>query len=290
MSSRPPVSTAITFPAFQMMLDSDPTLRSGPDSITWRVNGERVLILGWGRAVLMQLAHPLVAEGVARHSSFSRSFQAKYGRFQRTLTGMLRLTFGTPYEVWQTAHSIDLIHAGVHGQLADSAHTHYSARYADLLKWVHATFVDSMLKTYALYIGPLSIAEQNDYLHKSSIIAPLLGAPQGYFPESVLELESYLNTTLERGGLTVSNQTRAMATYILEGLPIPILGYGIAWSLRLSTAALLPSSLRSAYGLNWSFLDEIALQSSAQASRQLHHVLPAALHRWSLATSAKKKL
>lgn len=41
-------------------------------SITWRVNAERIVLLGWARAILLQLAHPLVAQGVADHSSFSR--------------------------------------------------------------------------------------------------------------------------------------------------------------------------------------------------------------------------
>jgi hypothetical protein len=119
-SSWPPASTAIDFPAFQAMLDSDPTLRSGPGSITWQVNGELAIVAGWGYAVLMQVAHPMIAEGVARHSTFSHSPAAKLKRFMRTLEQMLRLTFGTPHEVWQAAQRIDRIHDYVHGQMDHS--------------------------------------------------------------------------------------------------------------------------------------------------------------------------
>ncbi|MGH2511842.1 MAG: oxygenase MpaB family protein, partial [Candidatus Limnocylindrales bacterium] len=43
----------------------------GPDSEAWRLNREAMLLLGAGpRALLMQLAHPLVAEGVDQHSTF----------------------------------------------------------------------------------------------------------------------------------------------------------------------------------------------------------------------------
>jgi hypothetical protein len=42
----------------------------GPDSVTWRVNREAILLLGGGRALLLQVAHPLVAAGVAEHSNF----------------------------------------------------------------------------------------------------------------------------------------------------------------------------------------------------------------------------
>jgi hypothetical protein len=34
--------------------------------VSWTIHRETVLLLGWGRAILMQLAHPLVAQGVSR--------------------------------------------------------------------------------------------------------------------------------------------------------------------------------------------------------------------------------
>ena len=41
-----------------------------PGRVAWKVHRERVLLLGWGRAILLQFAHPLVAAGVADHSAF----------------------------------------------------------------------------------------------------------------------------------------------------------------------------------------------------------------------------
>ena len=41
-----------------------------PDSMMWQMNREAVLLLAGPRALLMQLAHPLVAAGVAAHSDF----------------------------------------------------------------------------------------------------------------------------------------------------------------------------------------------------------------------------
>ena len=49
-------------------------------TIAERINAERVVLAGWSRAILLQLAHPLVAQGVADHSSFSR----KQGGTSRT--------------------------------------------------------------------------------------------------------------------------------------------------------------------------------------------------------------
>ena len=42
-------------------------------TIAERINAERIVLAGWSRAILLQLAHPLVAQGVADHSSFSRT-------------------------------------------------------------------------------------------------------------------------------------------------------------------------------------------------------------------------
>src|SRR5439155_20528931 len=41
-----------------------------PESVLRRVNREAILLLGGGRALLLQVAHPLVAAGVAGHSRF----------------------------------------------------------------------------------------------------------------------------------------------------------------------------------------------------------------------------
>src|SRR5262249_49784505 len=64
----------------------------GPDSVTWRLAGEAIMLLGGGRAVLLQLAHPLVAAGVGQHSSYRTD---PWGRTARTIELMAALTYGT---------------------------------------------------------------------------------------------------------------------------------------------------------------------------------------------------
>lgn len=43
---------------------------AGRPSVYHRGNAERVVLLGWPPAVLLQLVHPLGATGVAEHSAF----------------------------------------------------------------------------------------------------------------------------------------------------------------------------------------------------------------------------
>ena len=59
-----------------------------PDAMIWQVDREMVLLLAGGRALLMQLAHPKVAAGVAEHSHFKAD---PLGRLYRTMARCGRL-------------------------------------------------------------------------------------------------------------------------------------------------------------------------------------------------------
>src|SRR5262245_43190850 len=69
---------------------ADPGL-FGPGSVAWVVCRERVGIAGAQAALLLQLAHPLVAAGVAEHSSFRAD---TLGRLRGTLQATLTALFG----------------------------------------------------------------------------------------------------------------------------------------------------------------------------------------------------
>ena len=65
-----------------------------PLQVAFRINGERLAVLGWSRAILLQLAHPLMAAGVFDHSGFRASPMAAVGRLYHTTQAMLAITFG----------------------------------------------------------------------------------------------------------------------------------------------------------------------------------------------------
>ena len=283
----PPASHAIDYPTFEQMIAADPVLRGHPQAVTWRVNGEIIMVLGWGRAILMQIAHPKVAAGVGQHSHFAKSPAAKARRFLNTLNRMLTLTYGTPQEAWHAAHAIDTIHDRVNGM--DEAQARYSARDPELLKWVHATFADSMFKTYEMFVGPLSRAEKDEYLHHAGFVAPLLGAPCGYFPGNQAELDAYIAEMLESGVIKVGPQARQLADYVLEKLPIPILGRVLQWYARLLVGGMLPPVLREGYGFKVGKSGGRALETTAWIYRRLFHpLLPPLLRRWKVARQAVK--
>lgn len=244
----------------------------------------------------MQIAHPLVAEGVSHHSHFYNSPADKARRLHQTLTSMLKMTFGTSEEAWGTARNIDGIHGYVNGKLEETVGvyhqgTYYTARDPELLKWVHSTFVDSMLKTYELYVKKLSQAEKDQYLKQTSAAGPMLGAPENFFPTNTAELDSYLNQMLASGKIAVGKQAHWLADYVLAPLPVPLLGRFLRWYLTLPLVGLLPGQLREAYGLRYGKIEKVALTTSAGFHRKIvRPLLPKALYLWPMAREAEKRL
>src|SRR4051812_50192181 len=63
-----------------------------PESAIWRVSREWALMLGGGRALLLQAAHPLALAGVMEHSDFERDV---WGRLRSAETYVWGGVFGT---------------------------------------------------------------------------------------------------------------------------------------------------------------------------------------------------
>lgn len=259
-------------------------------SVVQRVNAERVVLLGWGRAVLLQLAHPLVAEGVADHSTFRADARARLARLRRTLDAMLTLTFGTRAEAEAVARRIDAIHGRVRGTLAHAtgdlpAGTPYFARDPALLLWVHATFADTALRTYELFVGPLTAAERDRYCAEAARGGPLLRIPEGVLPTSYAALQAYLEGMLASERIAVGERARALAAALLAPLgPLPL--RPIEALLRLPIVGLLPARLRAGYGLSWTPHHARLLAAWAALSRRTVPRLPPALRYWPAACRA----
>src|SRR5919201_1926980 len=84
----------------------------GPGDVTWRVNREMVLLAGGGRALLLQVAHPRVAAGVAQHSDYRED---PWGRLFRTLDLTTRIVFGDRDASRQASRRLKQVHGRVHG-------------------------------------------------------------------------------------------------------------------------------------------------------------------------------
>lgn len=258
--------------------------------MAWRIHRERVLLAGWGRAILLQLAHPKVARGVAEHSGFTADRWGRLRRLHRTLSAMLALTFGSEEEAAASAARINAIHDRVHGRLDEAAGgASYSARDPELLTWVHATLVESFLLTYRLFVGPVTQAEADRYCEEAGGIEVALGIPPGRLPRTEGRLREYLDAMLDSGVIEVTGTARRLSREVIRP-PAPAVVRPALWLAALPAVGLLPPAIRAAYGYPWDGRRERVMRILAAATRGGLPLLPPALRYWAVARRAARRL
>jgi uncharacterized protein (DUF2236 family) len=223
-----------------------------PDDAIWRVGRELALMLGGGRALLLQVAHPLVAAGVANHSGYR---QDPWKRLEGTMNAVWTVVFGTREEADRAAARVRAMHSQVAGRTAVAmgcypAGTPYSALDPELLLWVHATLVDSALLVHSKWVRPLSESEQVAYYEDMKTCARLFGTPAEVIPRTLEDFRSYMNERLEGEEITVTETAREIARTVLHP-PLPLALRPAVQAVNLVTASLLPPRLRREYGITW---------------------------------------
>ena len=261
-------------------------LRAGPGSVSWKINREVIVIASWGRAILLQLAHPAVAAGVCHHSGFRGSLLTSFRRMQSTLGAMLSITFGDTEQMIATAARINTIHDHVHGRVSSSSHeatgATYSAHDTDLQRWVHATLLESVSLTYELLVGPLSGRERDRYCAEAAIMEPLLGMPARSLPRDSAQLAVYMRQMLASGNLVVTDTSRSLARAVLYP-PRWYMVWPAFRPVQLLTLGLLPPSIRDAYGFEWRARDARAFARWAMLLRKSLRLLPPIAREWPIA-------
>jgi uncharacterized protein (DUF2236 family) len=262
------------------------------DTVGWKIQREVILLLAWGPAILLQLAHPLVARGVADHSTFGSEPRGRIRRLQHTLDAMLGLAFGTEAEARAVLARINAIHDGVHGHLPEAAgtfpaRTRYSAHDPALLTWVHATLLDMNLRVYERFVRPLSGEDKDRYCREASVIAQPLGIPEGRLPGTFDELVRYIQTMLTSGEIVVGDTARALAGEILCPPASRIVTPGIRF-MRVAIIGLLPATIRDQYGFGWDAKQEAWLSLSARLVRTMLPMTPSILRHWPAARAARR--
>ena len=232
-----------------------------PESMVRRLGNSPVTpFLGGGAAVLLQVAHPLVACGVVEHSGYDRNL---WRRLVGTLRALYLITFGDREEAERAGAAVQAVHARVHGRTREQLGpfppgTSYSASDPELMLWVHATLVYSSLAAYERFVHPLTADERERYHEDMNLVARLFGTPAEVLPHSYDTFRTYFETQLQSGTITVTRPAREVAGVILAAaLPAPL--RLLAPAHRLATAHILPPKLRHQYGLRWTTLHDLAL-------------------------------
>lgn len=245
-----------------------------PDSLIWRINREQVLLLGGARALLMQIAHPLVAESVYQHSYV---FEKPLLRLHRTLDLTLSLVFGTRTEVQASIDEINRVHRPATGRLENevgdySAGTPYNPRNPRLAMWVYATLVEGALYGYEAFIGKLSDTQKQIYYEDSQKSVELLGVKPSRLPSTYQGLLDYMNEAIESGEVTVGETARQIAPFILlQSSPLTL---PFSYPISRMTTAMLPHKIRQQYDFPLHPLEQKGVARLCQMTRSMHPLLP----------------
>jgi uncharacterized protein (DUF2236 family) len=232
-----------------------------------RVSGEPVLLFGGGRALLLEIAHPLVAAGVAEHSSYRSD---PYGRLQRTLEAMTAIVFRDRAAALAAARGVERAHRRVTGRLAEAAGrfaagTPYSGRDPELMLWVWATLVDTAVLVYRRFVGELEGDALRAYYADHRSVARVLGVPGELVPPTWEEFRAWFDAVLESDSLAVTPTGLEIAKTVLE----PPAAASEVRKLRLITTGLLPPRLREAFGLAWDEVSAARLEALTASVRGL---------------------
>jgi len=236
-----------------------------PSSVIRRVNEEPVILLGAGRALLLQLAHPHVAAGVAEHSDFQSN---PFKRLQGTLEATYAMVCGDPALAAGVGRRIRWIHDFVTGPA-------YQANDPANLLWVHATLLDTALGCYERLVAPLSTGDRQTYYDEMAVVAEGFGCPRSAQPATIGEFETYFAEQVRT--IEVTDAGRRLARDVVTpklplGLHVP-LGPALALQ-RLLAVGTLPPRLREQFGFAWDNRHQRRLDRFDNVARRTVRVLP----------------
>jgi uncharacterized protein (DUF2236 family) len=262
----------------------------GPESMSWRVHREAGLFLGAGRAALLQLAHPWVAQAIQDHSQV---MNRPIARFHNTFRVVYAMLFGSLEQALGAARGLHVLHTRIEGEMGEDLAayphptdkdpsmgtpyrrgSHYQANEMSALRWVFATLIDTAVMAYETVLGPLGAAEREAYYAETKTFAALFGIPCEALPADWNAFEAYCREMEASDALGVSVRAATMGQNLLAGagswLRLP------GWYCAV-TAAWMPERLRLGFGLPFGDEERKAAERAMRVLPGIYRRLPAAV-------------
>jgi uncharacterized protein (DUF2236 family) len=234
-------------------------------SVIRRINLEPAIMFGAGRALLLQLAHEAVAQGVDEHSDFKGN---PFKRLLGTLEAMYAVVYGSQELAQGVGRRISWIHTFVVGPT-------YSANDPANLLWVHATLADTALGCYQDLVGPLAPEVLETYYQEMKGVAEVFGVPLDAQPATYADFQAYVADTV--ASLEITPVGKDLAEFILE----PTLPLALHHPLRpllsvqrMYTLGALPESIRDQLGVTWTRRDQARFDRTQRVLRRTFRFTP----------------
>ena len=173
----------------------------GPDSMMWRINREAVLLGSGPAALLLQIAHPSVARGVAEHSDFESD---PWKRLHGTINTTLAMVFGDGPAAERAVRKLNRVHGGIRGE-------GYRAMDPELLLWVQSTLIVTSVEAYGRWVRPLAATEKEQFWQEARRVGVRLGIGLDMSPVDWSALRAYWSWMLSPDGpIKVSDVARRL--------------------------------------------------------------------------------
>lgn len=226
------------------------------DSLIWKVNRESVLLLGGPAAAILQIAHPIVARGVAAHSHFRSD---PLGRLERTLEAVYTVIFGSRDEAAAMKARVLARHAPVKG-------ANYSAFDPEAQLWVLATLIQTAIGIYTDLVGSLAPSELAQYYREIREFGTYFGLEAEYGPATWESFQNYYEEMEQSALLGSEPVSREIAAAILVAPQPWWLNRGQRMA-RFLAADFLPAHIRSRLGLAYAPGEQAAFSTTCALIR-----------------------
>ncbi len=248
----------------------------GPDSAVWRVAREQAVLVGGGRASLLQLAHPYVGEAVA---SSEAAISDPLGRFRRTFEAVYAMVFGHLDDVLAAARRVHRVHTTVRGELPAAgpfpAGHRYEANDRAALRWVLATLVDGSLQALRALGRTFRPGFEEAYWADVRRMGRLFGLRAQDLPESWATFRAWFDATLASELLTVTPRAADVGRRLLA--PPGLVTAPLWRAYRALTTELMPEHLREPFGLRLGRRERALSRATLMALRAADRATPARL-------------
>jgi uncharacterized protein (DUF2236 family) len=187
---------------------------------------------------LLELAHPSIAKAVAEFDHFEED---PARRAQLTAKAFRDVIHGSEDEAAAVGRRLYAVHSRVRG-------AGYAATDPDLLLWVHATFVDSLLGIGQRLYGALSGDELAEFYAHAVIVGEVFGCPAAGQPATVDEFRDYVEDVIVSLNVTEIGRELARAVF---WAPVPANRAAIINLYRVASFGSLPPRLRDQFEYPW---------------------------------------
>ncbi|KAL4733465.1 hypothetical protein BDV11DRAFT_175668 [Aspergillus similis] len=202
-------------------------------------------------AILLQIAHPLVGQGVADHSTFA---SRTISRTQYTQMYIFTMIFGSDEEKAAMKEWVDKAHSRVKGEVASGQRKSeaYDAMNPELQLWVAATIYASMVGMYEKVYGELPPLKAELVYQAFACMGTSLQVPREMWPVDRRAFKVYWEDVVTNQ-LDVTADARGVLNELFHPKGLPLWAKPLAWMLlpivRPVTIEQLPSNVREGFGL-----------------------------------------